>query len=55
MSIEQKTSGGDVRGLVQQGSIQVDGEKVTDVKASPDWADGQILKLDKKRSVRIKV
>ncbi|MDF1813383.1 MAG: tyrosine--tRNA ligase, partial [Verrucomicrobiales bacterium] len=53
-TFEQKRSGGDVRRLVQQGSIQLDGEKITDPKASPEWTDGQILKLDKKRSVRIK-
>lgn len=46
-------SGSDVRRLVQQGSVQLDGEKLTDPKAEPDWTAGQVLKLDKKRSVRI--
>lgn len=54
-AFDQKRSGGDVRRLIQQGSIQLDGEKITDVKAEPDWSDGQILKLDKKRSVKISV
>ena len=53
-TFEQKRSGGEVRRLIQQGSVQLNGEKITDVKAAPEWADGQILKLDKKRSVRIK-
>ncbi|MDF1754128.1 MAG: tyrosine--tRNA ligase [Verrucomicrobiales bacterium] len=54
-TFDQKKSGGDVRRLIQQGSIQLDGEKITDVKAAPSWTEGQILKLDKKRSVRILV
>lgn len=46
-------SGSDVRRLIQQGSVQLDGEKLTDPKAEPDWSPGRVLKLDKKRSVRI--
>lgn len=46
-------SNSDVRRLIQQGSVQIDGEKLTDPKASPAPAAGAILKLDKKRSVRI--
>jgi tyrosyl-tRNA synthetase len=46
-------SGSDVRRLIQQGSVQLDGEKLTDPKAEPAWAAGSVLKLDKKRSVRI--
>jgi tyrosyl-tRNA synthetase len=46
-------SGSDVRRLIQQGSVQLDGEKLTDPKAEPAWVPGQVLKLDKKRSVRI--
>ena len=46
-------SGSDVRRLIQQGSVQLDGEKLTDPKAEPVWTRGQVLKLDKKRSVRI--
>jgi len=48
-----KRSGSDVRRLIQQGSVQIDGEKVTDVKAEIEWKAGQVLKLDKKCSVRI--
>lgn len=51
---EVKKSSTQVRQLIQQGSIRIDGEKITDVKATPEWASGQILKLDKKHSVRIK-
>jgi tyrosyl-tRNA synthetase len=46
-------SGSDVRPLIQQGSVQLDSEKLTDPKAEPVWTAGQVLKLDKKRSVRI--
>lgn len=52
-AFDQKRSGGEVRRLVQGGSIQLNGEKLTDPKAEPDWKSGDILKLDKKRSVRI--
>ncbi len=52
-SIEEPKSGGDVRRLIQQGSIQIDGEKVTDPKSEPALSAGQVLKLNKKRSVRI--
>lgn len=45
-------SNGDVRRLIQQGSIQLDGEKQTDPKVVITPVAGQILKLDKKRSVR---
>ncbi len=46
-------SNGDIRRLIQGGSIQLNGEKVTDPKATPEWAAGAVLKLDKKNSVRI--
>jgi tyrosyl-tRNA synthetase len=46
-------SGGDARRLIQQGSVQLNGEKVTDPKATPEWKSGDVLKLDKKRTVRI--
>ncbi len=46
-------SGGDARRLIQQGSIQLNGEKLTDPKAEPEWKTGDVLKLDKKRTVRI--
>lgn len=46
-------SRGDVRRLVEGGSIQWRGEKVSDPKAVLDIAQGGILKLDKTRAVRI--
>jgi tyrosyl-tRNA synthetase len=46
-------SGSDLRRLIQQGSVQLDGEKLLDPKAIPAWTAGQVLKLDKKRSVRL--
>ncbi len=46
-------SRGDARRLVEGGSIQWRGEKVSDAKARPDFAAGGVLKLDKIRSVRI--
>ncbi|MDF1739180.1 MAG: tyrosine--tRNA ligase [Verrucomicrobiales bacterium] len=52
-SIEEPKSGGDVRRLIQQGSIQIDGEKSMDPKSEPTLSTGQVLKLNKKRSVRI--
>jgi tyrosyl-tRNA synthetase len=50
---DQILSGGDVRRLIQGGSIQLNGEKLTDPKAEPAWDVGAVLKLDKKRSVRL--
>lgn len=49
----QAVSGGDVRRLIQGGSIQLNGEKLTDPKAEPAWESEAVLKLDKKRSVRL--
>jgi len=49
----QTMSGGDVRRLIQGGSIQLNGEKLSDPKAEPAWESGAVLKLDKKRSVRL--
>ena len=46
-------SNGDIRRLIQQGSVQLDGEKLADPKATPDWSAGSVLKLDKKRSVKL--
>lgn len=46
-------SRGDARRLVEQGSIQLRGEKVTDSKATPAFTPGDVLKLDKTRAVRI--
>ncbi len=52
-TFDSQRSGSDVRRLIQQGSVQIDGEKITDLKSEIEWVSGQILKLDKKRSVRI--
>lgn len=46
-------SRGDARRLVEQGSIQLGGEKVSDPKATPAFAAGDVLKLDKTRAVRL--
>jgi tyrosyl-tRNA synthetase len=46
-------SRGDARRLVEQGSIQLRDEKITDPKAEPALQRGDVLKLDKKRAVRI--
>ena len=46
-------SRGDARRLVEQGSIQLGGEKVSDPKATPAFATGDVLKLDKTRAVRL--
>lgn len=52
-TFEQKRSNGDIRRLIQQGSIQLNGEKLSDPKASVGFASGDTLKLDKKRTVRL--
>ncbi len=52
-SLGQKRSGSDIRRLIQQGSVRIDGEKVIDPTSEPGWKDGQILKLDKKQAVQI--
>lgn len=46
-------SRGDARRLVEGGSIQWRGKKVTDAKAQPAFQVGDVLKLDKLRSVRM--
>jgi tyrosyl-tRNA synthetase len=53
-AFDQKRSNGEIRRLITQGSIQLNGEKITDPKAAPEFAPGAVLKLDKKRSVRIR-
>jgi tyrosyl-tRNA synthetase len=47
-------SRGDARRLIEQGSVQIDGKKVTDPKATLSPQAGQVLRLDKTRAVRIK-
>ena len=46
-------SRGDARRLVEQGSVQLRGEKITDPKAAPAVAAGDVLRLDKTRAVRV--
>ena len=46
-------SRGDARRLVEQGSVQLHGEKITDPKAAPAVGVGDVLRLDKTRAVRI--
>jgi tyrosyl-tRNA synthetase len=43
----------EARRLVEQGSVQWKSEKVTDPKARPLFAPGELLKLDKTRAIRI--
>ena len=50
----QKTrSRGDARRLVEGGSVQLGGEKISDPKAAPDFQPGGVLRLDKTHAVRI--
>jgi tyrosyl-tRNA synthetase len=44
---------GDIRRLIQQGSVQVNGEKLLDPKTIPTLKPGDVLRLDKTRAVRI--
>jgi tyrosyl-tRNA synthetase len=43
----------DARRLIEQGSIQLDGEKLRDSKAVLQFRAGQVLRLDKTRAARI--
>ena len=52
-AFQQTKSRGDARRLVEGGSVQWRGEKLTDPKATPDFSAGGALKLDKKRAVRV--
>jgi tyrosyl-tRNA synthetase len=44
----------DARRLIEQGSVQLDGEKIIDPKARISLRSGQVLRLDKTHAVRIK-
>ena len=46
-------SRGEARRLVEQGSVQLRGEKITDPKVTPASQSGDDLRLDKTRAVRI--
>jgi tyrosyl-tRNA synthetase len=39
--------------LIQQGSVELDGQKIRDPKAAVQLKSGQVLRLDKKHAVRI--
>ncbi len=52
-SFQLTKSRGDARRLVEQGSVQLNGEKITDVKATPEFQEGDVLRLDKTRAVRV--
>ncbi len=49
-----KKSRGEVRRLLEQGSVQLRGEKILDPQAQPVLHSGDVLRLDKTRAVRIK-
>ena len=51
---QQKRSNSEIRRLVEQGSVQINGEKIQDPKATPRLLPGDILRLDKKHTVRIR-
>ena len=53
VAYDARRSNGDVRRLITQGAVQVNGEKMTDPKAEPPLQVGDVLRLDKKRSVTI--
>ncbi|MGI8436989.1 MAG: tyrosine--tRNA ligase [Chthoniobacterales bacterium] len=46
-------SRGDARRLIEQGSVQLEGTKLTDPKAILNLSPGQVLRLDKTRAVRV--
>ena len=47
-------SRGDVRRLIEQGSVQLHGEKIRDVKARVSLKSGDVLRLDKTHAVRVR-
>lgn len=49
-----KESNANIRRMIQQGGIQLDGEKLTDPQAELELPDGGVLRIGKKRMVRIK-
>jgi tyrosyl-tRNA synthetase len=51
---EAQRSNSEIRRLIQQGGVQLDGEKLIDPAADlPAAISGKLLRLDKKRSVRL--
>ena len=52
-AFQKNRSRSDARRLVEQGSVQVRGEKITDPKATLEFQNGDVLRLDKTHAVRI--
>ncbi|MEZ5326705.1 MAG: tyrosine--tRNA ligase [Verrucomicrobiales bacterium] len=50
----QKESNANIRRMIEQGGIQLDGEKLTDPAAELKLPDGGVLRIGKKRMVRVK-
>jgi len=48
-----KKSRSEVRRLIEQGSLQLDGQKIVDPQAKIALQPGQVLRLDKTRAIRI--
>ncbi|MFZ0505601.1 MAG: tyrosine--tRNA ligase [Chthoniobacterales bacterium] len=53
MAFNLNRSRSDVRRLIEQGSVQWQGEKITNPKECPAFRAGEVLKLDKTRAVRL--
>ena len=49
----QTKSRGEVRRLIEQGSVQLRGEKIRDPQAQVKLRSGDVLRLDKTRAVRV--
>ncbi|MBA3386725.1 MAG: tyrosine--tRNA ligase [Verrucomicrobiota bacterium] len=47
-------SRGEARRLIEQGSVQLDGAKITDPQSAVSLQPGQVLRLDKTRAVRMR-
>jgi tyrosyl-tRNA synthetase len=52
-AFSMEKSRADVRRLIEQGSVQLDGTKITDPKTAIPLTPGQVLRLDKTHAVRI--
>jgi len=48
-------SNSEARRLITQGAVKLDGEKVTDVEATPELLDGQVLQVGRRRFARIRL
>ena len=53
MAFNLNRSRSDVRRLIEQGSVQWQGEKITNPKECPAFRASEVLKLDKTRAVRL--